>query len=211
LHGQKDGEDLRGRDGCLYEGKMIFEVVYKNQTRKENEMKQYMPALFALTLTLTGCAIKHDYSWNEYAIAPERITSEIKVAKGQEIKVVAGKSSDATVLLGNVGLHQYYGSDQMLADGIAEQLSVELRKMGVGINNSANKSLEIAVTRSAFERGAWKIAATIEFTVKFGNGKTKQYSVRNSSPATVDRTFNGAVALSVIEMLNDPEVRNYIE
>jgi len=46
--------------------------------------------------------------------------------------------------------------------------------------------------------------------VKFGNGKTKSYTVRNSSPDTVYRTYNGAVALAVIEIINDPEVLTYI-
>jgi len=56
----------------------------------------------------------------------------------------------------------------------------------------------------------WRIAASLDFSVKFGDGKTKLYTVRNSSPSTVDQTYNGAVALAVLEIINDPEVLTYI-
>lgn len=170
----------------------------------------YKFVILLLFLVITGCAIKHDYVWNEYQITPERILSEISFTEGQEIRIIKGKSNDAKICLGNVGPHQYYGSEQSLTDGIIEQLAKEMRTKGLEIKNTAEKSLEITVNRSNFERGMWKIAAAIEYTVKFGNGKTKSYTVRNSSPATVDRTYNGAVALAVIKIINDLEVLNYI-
>jgi uncharacterized lipoprotein len=143
-------------------------------------------------------------------ITPKRISSQNSFTEGQEIGIIKGKSNDSKIFLGNVGAHQYYGSEQSLTDGIVDQLAKEMRNKRLEIKNTAEKSLEITVNRSNFERGVWKIAATIEFTVKFGNGKTKSYTVRNSSPATVDRTYNGAVALAVIEIINDPEVLTYI-
>lgn len=162
-------------------------------------------------LLLNGCGAKnHDYVWNEYPITQERISSQVSFTKGQEIRIIKGKSNDSKMFLGNVGVHHYYGSEQSLTDGIVDQLTREMRKKRLEIKNTAEKSLEITVNSSNFERGMWKIAATIEYTVKFGNGKTKSYTVRNSSPATVDRTYNGVVALAVIEIINDPEVLNYI-
>jgi hypothetical protein len=161
-------------------------------------------------LLFTGCSIKHDYVWNEYPIEPGRVTSEIQFREGQPVSIVKGKSDSSKIELGYVGAHQYYGSVQSLTDGIAEQLASELEKRGLEVNAAAEKSLEIAVNRSRFDRGMWKIAAILDFTVAFGNGTTKSYSVRNSSPATVERTYNGAVAVAVIEILNDPDVLAYI-
>lgn len=169
------------------------------------------PVILILFLTLTGCAIKHDYAWNEYLITPDRISSQTSFTKGQEIRIIKGKSNESIIFLGNVGAHQYYGSEQSLTDGIVDQLARELRKKQLEIDNTAEKSLEITVNRSNFERGMWKIAATIEYTVKFGDGKVKSYTVRNSSPTTVNRTYDGVVALAVIEIINDPEVLNYIK
>ena len=163
-----------------------------------------------LFLFLTGCTIKHDYVWNEYSIKPERISSQNVFTEGKKLKIIKGKASDSNILIGNVGVHHYYGSEQLITNGIVDQLIMELQNRRLQIKNEAIKSLEITVDRSHFERGAWKIAATIEFTVKFGNGTSKSYSVRNSSPSTVDRTYNGAIALAVIEIINDPEIANYI-
>ena len=170
----------------------------------------YKPVILILCFILTGCAIKHDYVWHEYPIAPERIASQSGFTVGQEISIIKGKSNDSIIFLGNVGAHQYYGSEQSLTDGIVDQLAMELRKQQLEIKDAADKSLEITVNRSKFERGMWRIAATLDFTVKFGNEKIKSYTVRNSSPSTVDQTYNGAVALAVLEIINDPEVLTYI-
>ena len=170
----------------------------------------YKPVILILFVILTGCTIKHDYVWNEYPIAPERISSQSGFTVGQEISIIKGKSNDSKIILGNVGAHQYYGSEQSLTDGIVDQLAKELQNQRLEIKNPADKSLEITVNRSKFERGMWRIAASLDFSVKFGDGKTKLYTVRNSSPSTVDQTYNGAVALAVLEIINDPEVLTYI-
>jgi len=170
----------------------------------------YKPVILILLLIITGCARKHDYIWNEYPITPDRISSQISFTEGQEIRIIKGKSNDSKIFLGNVGPLQYYGSEQSLTDGIVDQLVKEMRNKRLEIKNTAEKSLEIAVNRSKFNRGMWRLAATLEFTVKFGNGKIKSYTVTNSSPDTVYRTYNGAVALAVIEIINDPKVLNFI-
>ena len=166
--------------------------------------------ILLLFLVLAGCAIKHDYTWNEYTISSDRMPSQDNITEGREIRIIKGKSDDSKIFLGSIGLHQYYGSEQSLTDGIADQLAKELQNKNLVINNTSGKSLELTVNRSNFEPGEWKRAATLEFTVEFGNGKTKSYTVRNSSPATVYRTYNGAVALAVVEIINDREVLTYI-
>lgn len=170
----------------------------------------YKPVIVILFVILTACSIRHDYVWKEYPIASDRISSQINFAKGQEISIIKGKSDHSTIFLGNVGAHKYYGSLQSLTDGIVDQLSKEMQNRHLEIKNEAKKSLEITVNRADFEQGMWKIAATIEVTVKFGNGKTKFYTIRNSSPATVDRTYDGVVAIAVIKLINDTEILTYI-
>jgi hypothetical protein len=163
-----------------------------------------------LFIILTGCSIKHDYVWNEYQIAPAKWTEEDNFEKGQVVTLIEGRAETSENLLGSVGAHEYYGSLQTLTHGIVEHLALELRKKLVVIKDSAEKTLEITVDSSAFERGMWKIAATINYTVKFGNGNSKSFTVRNSSPATVDRTYNGVIANAVIQIIKDPEVRQYL-
>jgi hypothetical protein len=166
--------------------------------------------ILILFLFFTGCTIKHDYVWKEYPLAPEQVPSQNSFTEGKEIRIIKGRSDDSKIFFGQVNAHYYEGSEQALTDGIVDQLVKEMRKKRLEIKNTAEKSLEIAVNHSNLEHGGWRIAVTLEFTVKFGNGKTKLYTVRNLCPAIVYRAYNGAVALAVIEIINDPEVLTYI-
>jgi hypothetical protein len=170
----------------------------------------YKPIILILFVVLSACSINHDYVWKEYPITSDRISSQSNFAQDHEISIIKGKSDQSKVFLGNVGAHKYYGNLQLLTDGIVDQLSKEMRNRHVQIKNEAKKSLEITVNRVNFEQGMWKIATTMELTAKFGNGKTKSYTVRNSSPATVDRTYDGVVAIAVIELINDTELLTYV-
>ena len=164
-------------------------------------------------LVLAACApkvIRHDYSWVEYKIAEDRVNTSIAGENCPPLKLIKGTSATTEKKMGNVGLNEYYGNNQQLTNGLADQLKWELTKRGVKITDTAAKSIELNVVHTAFESGMWKIAANLDFTVTMGGTKTKNMSVRNSSPATVDLAYNGVVALAVIEMLNDPEIAAYI-
>ena len=165
--------------------------------------------IFCIVL-LTSCTIKHDYVWNEYEIATDKWTSQDNFTEGKEIRLIEGEADNSNKLLGNVGAHKYYGNLQILTHGLVEHLALELRNKNMKINDTAKKSMEITVDSSSFERGMWKIAATLNYTVKFGNGVQKSFTVRNSSPATVDRTYNGVIANAVIQIIKDPEVKQYL-
>jgi len=166
-----------------------------------------------LLLILSGC-ISHNYTWTEYPIASNRISSSANFPEGREINIIKGKSNDANILLGTAGPHRYYGSVQSLTDGIADQLAIELRKKRLLINNTAEKSIEITVVRSDFESGTFFQAASIDVEVKLGDRKIRSYTVKNRSPQTgidtVNRIYNGVVALAVIDIMNDSEVSSYI-
>ena len=170
----------------------------------------FKSGILILVLMITSCTVRHDYIWQEYPITPERISSDVSFTEGQEINIVKGVSNDSTFFLGNVSKHHYYGSEPSLTDGLADQLAAEFQSRGLKIKDPTEKSIEVTVISSQFERGMWKIAVTLEFIVKLGNGKSKSYEVRNSSPHTVDHTYNGAVALAVIKLINDPSLLKYI-
>ncbi len=167
--------------------------------------------LTAIILLLSGCGVKrHDYIWHEYFISANRVQSRITNESGKPLKVIGETADRSEKFLGEVGPNKYFGNDQALTDGLAEQLTSELQKRGVKITDTADKTIEVRVDRTEFERGMWKLAATLEFTVKLGGEKVLQYTVRNSSPTTVDNTYDGAIALAVIKILNDPSVAAYI-
>lgn len=172
----------------------------------------YRNLVFVLVLMVVGagCTIRHDYVWSDYTVPADQISAQAKFTDGQKINVIEGKSSESKTLLGRIGVHEYYGTPQSLTHGIVDELTRELQKRRLDVNAAADKSLEVAVSRVYFEQGMWRGAATIEFTVKFGNGKSKPFTVRNSTPGTVPRAYDGAVALAVVQIINDPEVRDYV-
>ena len=172
-------------------------------------MRTVILGLLALSfLVIGGCS--HDYQWNEYKITPDRVAQGSFIS-GQKVAIIKGKSDEAKVKLASMGFHGFYASEAILRDGIVEQLGVELKKKGLVVGNPAGKSLEIAVTGHSFEQGAWRLAANLTYTVKFGDGKTKTYEVRNSSPTDVYHTYDGAIALAVIKVINDPDVQEYLK
>ncbi len=173
----------------------------------------YLTIMAVLCVNLAACAttIKHEYTWSEYEIAAGRVTAAADMGAGHEVRILKGQSNASTKMLGSIGPHNYYGTEENPTDGMAYQLSKELQKLKFVVAESAGKTLELAVIRSGNAQGMWKTAALLDFTVKFGDGKVKTYSVRNSSPGTVPRAFDGAVALAVIEVLNDPEVLAYLK
>ena len=167
-------------------------------------------AMAFLFIMLAGCSIRHDYVWDEYQIAPAKWTEEDNFVKDQQITLIEGEAATSEELLGSVGAHHYYANMQMLTHGIVEHLAIELEQKQAVINDSAGKTMEITVDGFEFERGMWKLAATINYTVRFGNGDSKTFTVRNSSPATVDRTYNGVIAMAVVQIIHDPDVRKYL-
>ncbi len=168
----------------------------------------YITAIIIAFFMLNGCAIRHDYTWKEYSVGGRCIS--LKIDTNQEVRIIKGKSSKAELVLGSVGLHQYYGNEQMLTDGIVTQLTKEMQKRQVNVTSTGKKTLEITVNSTTFKEGMWRGSVLLNYTVKLGNGKTKSCSTRNSSPATVPRILNGAVCLAVLEIINDPEVQAYI-
>jgi hypothetical protein len=173
----------------------------------------FKPFVLLLLVVLSGCW-SYNYVWQEYPIESHRISPDVHFGEGKTVNVVKGKSNGADIYLGKSGPRRYYGSEQSLTDGIAEQLAIELRKKQVSVASTAEKSIEVAVVRSKFEDGTLFKAATIEVELKLGAGKTKTYTVQNRSPQTgpdtLNRVYNGAVARTVIEVLHDQEILSYI-
>lgn len=167
---------------------------------------------FLCIAVLTGCgAIKHDYVWNKYEIAPAKWTPQDVFTEGQDVKLIEGNADKSNIVLGNVGLHHYYGNSQILTHGIVEHLAMELKGKNIEVKDTAKKSMEITVNSPSFEPGTWKMAGALNYTVKFGDGSQKTFTVKNSTPATVDRLYDGLIANAVIQIIKDPDVKQYLK
>lgn len=164
----------------------------------------------ALGLLACGCTIKHDYGWREYAIAPDRVSAPSTLGRGSAVSIVNAQPNAESKMLGYLGPHQYYGSLNQLTDAVVTQLSQELRSRDVTVSENAPKTLKVAVLNTKYTLGSWMLRVDMDLHVEAGDGYTRTINVSNRSPGTVDGGLNGAVALGVIEILNDPKVIAYL-
>jgi len=165
--------------------------------------------LLLIPIFFQGCARKIDYSWKEYPIKPERI-QQISFEKGASVALATGISNRQIALLANASsLLKYYGSHQMLADAIVTQLNSEMTKRGVRVSNNSLKQIKVSVDSTSYAM-TMRNEVTMGFAIEFGGGQSIPFSVTNKTPWGYDHAFNGAVALAVIKILNNEQVRSYL-
>ncbi len=163
-----------------------------------------------LGLLACGCTIKHDYQWREYKIAPDRVSAPSTLGRGSAVSIINAQPNAESKMLGYIGGHQYYGSLNQLTDAVVTQLSQELGSRNVKVSDNAPKTLKVAVLNTKYTLGSWMLRVEMDLRVEAEDGYARTINVSNRSPGTVDGGFNGAVALGVIEILNDPKVIAYL-
>lgn len=158
----------------------------------------------------TGCTIKHDYVWAEYPVKPERVENVADYQAESSVEITNGNPQTAQILLAGIGAHKYYGSLGQLTEAVVVQFSQELEKRGMKTQAGAPKSISLEITSNTYERGMWVIRADLNMNIKLGNGTSKSMFVSNTTGGTVPRMYNGAVSVAVTQLLNDPEISDYL-
>lgn len=160
---------------------------------------------------LAGCgAITHEYTPTIYALEDGRIAT-VSSSDIESVAIVNGQNDDARIFLGEIGRHEYYGSLNQLTQTMVQTCETELLQRGIRTQEGADKRLSFSVDAAALDRGMWVVRGIWDVTVTTGSGLTKKYHVENATPNTVPRAHNGAAALAVIEVLQDPEIIAYLE
>lgn len=156
---------------------------------------------------LASSACTHTYVPNEYVIAENRIKN-LDINGTVEVKSVPFKDKEIRL---DYGAHTWVTTTKVISDAMTAQLTKEIRKRGFSIENNAVKSLHIDVRYLTFTRGFFTLAGKIEFKVRMGDKLIKDFSIDNTSPTNIQRTLNGTIARSVMAVLNDKEIQNYLE
>ncbi len=165
--------------------------------------------LFVLAAFSVSCVRKHDYVWSEYAISQERISGAEELIPGKRIDLVNAQPDSEIRDIGNVGPHHYYGSLNKLTESIIAQLSSELETRNITANSNTDRTIKIKVLNARTIRGMWVIRAEMNVEVQAGD-YYRVITAENKTPDTVPRAYNGAIAIAVIEILNDPKIIAYI-
>ena len=164
------------------------------------------------TILISSCSpIKHDYVWAEYRINDSRITTSDAFIKTDSVSLINAQPNNDTFLLAQLGAHQYYGSLNQLTEAIVTHLKRELRKHNITTSPDASKTIQIKVVKTDFIQGGWKVRANLDVNLKTGNNYAKDIFASNSTPTTAEQAFDGAVALAVIDILNNPDILAYLQ
>ena len=172
----------------------------------------------------SGCStFKHPYVWTEYPVDPSKVNIRSDVS-GNAISIVKGEADTTELELARLGTpttnyHVFMGSKQMLTNLIVDQLSKELQKRDINVDENNLKTLELAVSDFKYENRGAVIFCFIDFYARLGDGKRKDFMVNSfhsgfylniGTPKNANKLYNSAVCLAVIEILNDPDFQEYL-
>jgi predicted component of type VI protein secretion system len=165
-----------------------------------------------LGILTAGCGtVDRTYEWTEYKVKADRIINPDEFAKEGTVSIINAQADDAPKLVHSFGAGRWYASYKQLTEAIVQQLTNELVKRNITVSPDAVKSIKIKVTGTDFEMGMWKWRGTLEMHLQAGNHYAKDIVVSNSTPGGVDEAFDGAVAIAVIEILNNSNIRAYLQ
>ncbi|MDH3350320.1 MAG: hypothetical protein OEM60_01785 [Gammaproteobacteria bacterium] len=167
--------------------------------------------LLSLAGMLSGCStVVHNYAWAAYPVDPVLVRTDAAALHGKKVAVSYRDNDSASVMIGQINNHQYFGSNEQLAEAVSIQLSDELRRLGMSISAGGSKTLNLRVSHPTTEQGAWVVRAHMRIMVETGDGYVFEKAISNATPGTIPRAFNGAVNLAVVDILNDARIAAYL-
>ncbi len=165
-------------------------------------------AAFFLALLLSGCAT-YQYQPKEYEIKSGRI-NEFPVS-GQTIISNVDNNDKTEVIYDDI--MKWQASHKEISRALAEQLEKEITKNGK-TTNSKDKKLNIKISRFYVEHQTFVFKAYSDFTISGDNGFEKTFQVvditNSSVGGNIERTFNSAIAVSVLHILSDKNILEYL-
>ena len=168
--------------------------------------KGLFPLGLLLAALLCGCHTEYDYAWSEYEIAPERIAVSA-LPDGTAVALINDQDDIERQRLGG----DWYASLRELTSAVITHLSRELDKRGATVDTGAEKVLRIAVQQQEFETGMWLVSTRMKVRVETGSGYVATFAITHrTAKADVAHGYNGAVALAVINLLNEPSIAEYL-
>ncbi|VGO14560.1 hypothetical protein PDESU_03123 [Pontiella desulfatans] len=171
------------------------------------KQKSIIIALALASSFLSGCT--HQYKWKEYPIS-DRIPNNSVLQVRTPVAVINGQTDNKVKEIGRIGAHKYQGSEQQLSQAIVDHLKKELAKNSIQVDDGSSKKLYIKVEHANLVQGVWQVRADMEVIVTTGDRIAYKFEIQNSTPTTVPRAYNGAVATAVVDILNNPKIQAYL-
>ena len=166
----------------------------------------------AVLVLLVGCATHYYYSPGVYPIAegkiqPFPVGGPVEIVNAQSISdrenVIARlpRGSKAPWMMGDL---------QQITQALINQLSGEIEKRGGRVESPSPKQMRVAVTKVAVNQGLWTLNVELALTLQLADRPARSITIENRSPGNVWRALNGAIAVSVIRLLGDEDVLQFL-
>jgi len=116
-------------------------------------------------------------------------------------------------LIGKWSFKKRVGNLHEYTEATIGTAKIVLKEQGIPVNDNAEKILELAILNALAKRGALEFTFTTKLIVKTNSGLEKEFkgiaTCGNGWAITV--AIEEALAQCVVKMLNDEDIRKYIE
>ncbi|MBI4998364.1 MAG: hypothetical protein HZC22_16020 [Rhodocyclales bacterium] len=161
--------------------------------------------LVALVPLLQACGT-FDYKPKEYVLSDGRIPPFQVAGTVQVINLQP--STESTIFFS--GAAEWRGDYKRVTEHLRWQLDKEIQKNGTKHSAASQKSIGVKVSKLSVTKRAFHFSSDIDFTVQLGSGLALEKHVTQYSPSDVWTVLDGTLALGVIEILTDPDVKKYL-
>jgi hypothetical protein len=161
--------------------------------------------LIALVPLLQACGT-FDYKPKEYVLSDGRIPPFQVV--GTVLVTNVQPSTETTVFFS--GASEWRGDYKRVTEHLRWQLDKEIQKNGTKQSAASQKTIGVKVLKLSVTKRAFHFSSAIDITVQLGNGLALEKHVTQNSPSDVWTVLDGTLALGVIEILADPNVKKYL-
>ena len=166
-------------------------------------MKRSIPVLSLVLLVACGPVqfVPEQYPIDKGNIAQFDLKGKVQVLNGQP--------SEEKAVVYSYGGTKLLSTLKALTESMVNQTAKEIQSNARQSQFDKSKTIELKIDSLLSKYFLFHFNSTIKFTVKLGNGKILSKTVEHTS-GSVQQDLNGCIADSVVNLLSDPDVKNYL-
>ena len=162
-------------------------------------------------LLLAGCASDYQYRPGFYEIRAGQVA---RLDVRGRVQLRNGYGARKPVSLGKTGAAaggEVRGDLAVMTQVFLMQLSREIERSGDLVGGDTRKTITARIVDASSRDRVMHEEGRVEVRLELGNGETVTYEKVKATGKSITITMNGAIAEAVIEALERPKVRAYLE
>jgi len=165
--------------------------------------------LSSFVLLLSGCSFTIPVYPEFQAVNP---ANRINKTFNHEVQLINDQKINEQKYFSDYSTHKVEGNMYLWTDQVIELTKYELEKRNGFVIKESEKKLYLSFNANEVEDRNFVVVCKGTLSVKTSSGYEKSYSVKNGVPAVsgIPRACGGAITLSVIELLNDKNIHDFL-